>query len=89
MDLPNRNKTFVSALSQALAREDEIKAWCPQCKQYTPQTTRRTVVQLPSALVVACGVRIEADMLTWYSLHSLFVTNSDIYTGDHLILHGN
>lgn len=65
LDLVNHDRTFYAALQSSLLRTDEVRAWCPQCRQMVTIRTRRIPTKLPRTLVVACGVRDPADMVQW------------------------
>lgn len=66
LDMPlHLEQTFCQTLLRSMSRVDEVRAWCPVCREYTVQTSRQNVAGLPSTLLVAFSVRDAADVATW------------------------
>lgn len=46
-------------------RENQTKAWCANCHQYTPTTTKKIICGLPGVMLINSGASNSEESLIW------------------------
>lgn len=64
-DRKSRKRSFTSILKASMYRENQTKAWCANCKQYQPTTTKKIICGLPGVMLVNSGAANSDEALIW------------------------
>ncbi|KAI7904509.1 ubiquitin carboxyl-terminal hydrolase-domain-containing protein [Cokeromyces recurvatus] len=64
-DKKSRKRSFTSILKTSMYRENQTKAWCSNCHQYQPTTTKKIICGLPGVMLINSGVASSDDALIW------------------------
>ncbi|GBG65163.1 hypothetical protein CBR_g49959 [Chara braunii] len=57
--------SFAAVLQRSLLRQDDMRAWCDQCRSYQHVQQMRIPSSLPDVLIINCCIRGEAELQFW------------------------
>lgn len=60
-----RKRSFTSILKGSMYRENQTKAWCSECRQYQPTTTKKVIQGLPGVLMINSGAGSSDEATIW------------------------
>ncbi|KAI8987727.1 ubiquitin carboxyl-terminal hydrolase-domain-containing protein [Mycotypha africana] len=60
-----RKRSFTNILKASMYRENQTKAWCAHCKQYTPTTTKKIICGLPGIMLINSGAANRDESFLW------------------------
>ncbi|KAG0174836.1 poly(A)-specific ribonuclease [Apophysomyces sp. BC1015] len=61
----SRKRSFTSVLKASMYREGQTKAWCPNCHQYQPTTTKKLIQGLPAVMLINSGAANSDEAAIW------------------------
>lgn len=64
-DRKSRKRSFTSILKASMYRENQTKAWCANCHQYQPTTTKKIICGLPGVMLINSGASNSDEALIW------------------------
>lgn len=64
-DRKSRKRSFTSILKASMYRENQTKAWCANCHQYQPTTTKKIICGLPGVMLINSGASNSEEALIW------------------------
>ncbi|CEP16204.1 hypothetical protein [Parasitella parasitica] len=64
-DRKSRKRSFTSILKASMYRENQTKAWCANCHQYQPTTTKKIICGLPGIMLINSGASNSDEALIW------------------------
>lgn len=64
-DRKSRKRSFTSILKASMYRENQTKAWCTNCHQYQPTTTKKIICGLPGVMLVNSGAANSDEAMIW------------------------